>query len=218
MNNSDGEHSLKYLGFFPVALASACLYVSMIYEAAKDQAGPLKPGVEDVEDMLKTVLRPILKIAEDNSMKLLDFVDKKVDEKLKVVDEHMPAFIKPIASHAQRIFMRGGPETSLNVKSLVLDGATNGHDREAFTEDWSYDSFRKFITILHLSGVVRTLALSIMYSAELFNHVGGALRERQIPFSSLIPDLPVQVLEKALKMRSDPTLQCCEWYECKGAC
>jgi hypothetical protein len=79
MNQSNGEQqSLKYLGFFRVALTSTCVYLSTVYEAAKDQAGPLKPGVQDVEDLLKVVIRPLLYLADENFSKLLDFVDKKV--------------------------------------------------------------------------------------------------------------------------------------------
>ena len=79
MNQSNGEqHSLKYLGFFRVAVTSTCVYFSTVYEAVKDQAGPLKPGVQDVEDLLKAVIRPLLCLAEENFSKLLDFVDKKV--------------------------------------------------------------------------------------------------------------------------------------------
>lgn len=223
MNQGCGESNLKYLGFFPAAVASACLYLSTIYEAAKDQAGPLRPGVEDVEDVLKTVLRPVVRIAEDQSTKLLDYVDKKVDEKLKLVDEHIPAFIKPIAFHAQHMIFRAEPITVFNVKSLGIEGPTSSHadayDKEPCTEYWTYDTFRKFVAGLHLSGIVRMLGPGAMYSVELFNHFASSLREARIPFSSYIPDVPVQVLEKALKSSSsDASWQPWELYGCEAAC
>eukprot|EP00250_Pteridium_aquilinum_P014951 c222_g1_i1 orf=192-899(+) len=220
MNQGNGECNLKYLGFFPAALTSLCLYLSAIYEAAKDQAGPLRSGVEDVEDVLKTVLRPVVRIAEDQSTKLLDYVDKKVDEKLKLVDEHIPAFIKPIAFHAQQMLLRVEPMMDFNIKTLGLDGPTSSHvvayNKETCSEYWTYDTFQKFVSVLHLSGVVRLLGPGAMYSAELFNHVASVLRDAQIPFSSYIPDVPVQMLEKALKASSSDT----SWqlYKCDAAC
>ncbi|KAI5084615.1 hypothetical protein GOP47_0000784 [Adiantum capillus-veneris] len=223
MNQVSGECTLKYLGFFPAALSSVCVYLSAVYEAAKDQAGPLRPGVEDVEEVLKVVVRPVLRIAENQSAKLLDYVDKKVDEKLKMVEDHIPSFIKPIAFYAQKMIGRAEPTKSLNVRSVGLESPASSHgvaySKEAYSEYWTYDNLEKFIAALHLRGVVSMLGPSAVCSAQLFNQFASSLREARIPFSSYVPDVPVQVLEHALKVsRTDASWPTWQVYECEGAC
>ncbi|MCO5550303.1 hypothetical protein L7F22_003786 [Adiantum nelumboides] len=222
MNRASEECALKYLGFFPAALSSVCVYLSAIYEAAKDQAGPLRPGVEDVEEVLKVVVRPVLRIAEDQSTKLLDYVDKKVDEKLKMVDDLMPAFVKPIAFYAHQMIVRAEPTKSLNVRSVGLESAASSHgvefNKEAYSEYGTNDTLEKFIAFLHLREVVSMLGPRAVYSAHLFNQFASSLREAHVPFSSYIPDVPVQELEQALKSRIDASWQSWQAYQCEGAC
>ncbi|KAH7288504.1 hypothetical protein KP509_31G028800 [Ceratopteris richardii] len=218
MSQTGRECDLKYLGFFPAALASACLYLSAIYEAAKDQAGPLKPGVEDVEEVLRIVLKPVIRIAEDHSKKLLDYVDKKVDEKLKIVDEHIPPFIKPFAFHAQRWIVGAEPTMLLSVRSLEFDSPASSHcvsyDKEAFPECRPSNAVVKFISVLHLQAIMRVLGPRAVYSAQLFNSFTSSLREAHVPFCCHIPELPVHLLEQALEVSStENTWQTWQMYQ-----
>ncbi|KAH7297123.1 hypothetical protein KP509_26G054700 [Ceratopteris richardii] len=150
MRQSAEKCKLKYLEFFPAAFASVRFYFSTIYNVAKDQAGPLKPGIEDIEEVLRDVLRPVLRAAEDYSRKLLKYIDNKVGEKLKVVDEHVTFFIKPIVFHTGQLITEAGRHTFLILRSLGLDSATSSHgiqyEKEVYANALSTSTFEKCIS------------------------------------------------------------------------
>lgn len=51
---------------------------SILYEYAKDRSGPLKPGVDTVEETVKTVVGPVYNKFHDVPVELLKYVDRKV--------------------------------------------------------------------------------------------------------------------------------------------
>ena len=65
---------------------AAAIYVivcfSSIYEYAKENSGPLKPGVQTVEGTVKTVIGPVYEKFSDVPFELLMFVDRKVKRAL----------------------------------------------------------------------------------------------------------------------------------------
>lgn len=72
------EKKLKYLEFVEVAAIYAVLCFSSLYEYAKENAGPLKPGVQTVEGTVKTVIGPVYEKFQDLPFQLLKLVDRKV--------------------------------------------------------------------------------------------------------------------------------------------
>lgn len=73
----DGE-KLKYLEFLQVAMIHAALCVVKVYGYAKENSGPLKPGVQTVEGTVKTVVGPVYDKYHDVPVEVLKFVDRKV--------------------------------------------------------------------------------------------------------------------------------------------
>lgn len=211
LHSQHRQTSLKYLGFFPVAFDQACLRLSSIYQTAKNQAGPLKPGVEDVELLLKRVLQPVFRIVGNSFNELLNSVDQKVDQKLKAVEESVPAFFAPAASRALQMFLPPVAEAP------VSEGNSTANDGSTFTGMGSYNSFKKYIVSPPLSEVMGMVVARALYSAELFNQVASTLRERRVPLAAYIPDIPIHVVEKYLKAASQHG-QSCEWYECDRTC
>lgn len=51
---------------------------SSLYDYAKENSGPLKPGVQTVEGTVKTVIGPVYEKFRDVPFDLLKFVDRKV--------------------------------------------------------------------------------------------------------------------------------------------
>ncbi|KAL1816565.1 hypothetical protein ACET3Z_019139 [Daucus carota] len=96
----DEAKNLKYLGFVQVAALYAVVCFSTIYEYAKENSGPLKPGVETVEGTVRTVIGPVYETLHDVPFELLMFVDRKVDETITEVDRHVPSLIKQLSSQA----------------------------------------------------------------------------------------------------------------------
>ena len=48
------------------------------YSYAKDSSGPLKPGVDNVEGTVKTVVGPVYQKIEGKPLEFLQYVDSKV--------------------------------------------------------------------------------------------------------------------------------------------
>lgn len=77
-NNVIDEKKLKYLEFVQVAAIYIVVCLSTVYEYAKENSGPLKPGVQTVEGTVKTVIGPVYQKLHDVPFQLLKFVDGKV--------------------------------------------------------------------------------------------------------------------------------------------
>lgn len=88
-NVESEEERLKYLEFVQVAVLHAVLYASKVYGYAKDNSGPLKPGVETIEGTLKTVVGPAYDKFHDVPVEVLKFVDRKVSSIFLVKMNHL---------------------------------------------------------------------------------------------------------------------------------
>ncbi len=69
---------MKYLGAVHAVVVQATAYLLALYTVAKDSSGPLRPGVENVEGTVKTVVGPVYHKIEGKPLELLQFVDSKV--------------------------------------------------------------------------------------------------------------------------------------------
>ena len=77
----ENKKGLKYMDFVQVAAIYIVVCFSSLYEYAKENAGPLKPGVQTVEDTVRTVIGPVYDKFHDVPFELLKFVDRKVRPK-----------------------------------------------------------------------------------------------------------------------------------------
>ncbi|KAJ8636445.1 hypothetical protein MRB53_010712 [Persea americana] len=124
----DEVTTLKYLEFVQIAAVHAVVIVSSIYDFAKDNSGPLKPGVQTVEGTVKTVMSPVYEKIQDIPLELLKFADRKVDGFVQEVDRHVPVLVKQASSQAFSAAHRA-PEVARSIKSElnrvgVVDTAT----------------------------------------------------------------------------------------------
>ena len=94
----ENTKKLKYLDFLQVAVIYAIVCLSSIYEYAKENSGPLKPGVQTVEGTVKTVIGPIYGRFHDVPFELLMLVDRKVDKSLSELDRHVLSLVKQASS------------------------------------------------------------------------------------------------------------------------
>ncbi|KAJ6319831.1 hypothetical protein OIU78_015270 [Salix suchowensis] len=74
----DTEEKLEYLDFVQVVAIYVVVCFSSVYRYAKENSGPLKPGVRTVEDTVRTVTGPVYDKFHDVPFQLLKFVDHKV--------------------------------------------------------------------------------------------------------------------------------------------
>lgn len=112
------KKKLKYLDFVQVAAIYVIVCFSSLYEYAKENSGQLKPGVQTVEDTVKTVIGPVYDKFRDIPVELLKFVDRKVGESIKELDRHVPLLVKQASSKA-RSAAQMAPEMARAVASEV---------------------------------------------------------------------------------------------------
>lgn len=137
------EKNLKYMEFVQVAAIYVVVCFSSLYECAKENSGPLKPGVQTVEGTVKTVIGPVYEKFHDLPFQLLKFVDRKVsliqkrnprfcrlfiswswsrglqvDESLSELDRHVPCLVKQASSQALSVAQKA-PVVARTVASEV---------------------------------------------------------------------------------------------------
>ncbi|XP_057994863.1 stress-related protein isoform X1 [Hevea brasiliensis] len=126
----DNDKTPKYLDFVQVATIYVIICFSTIYDYAKENSGPLKPGVQTVEGTVKMVIGPVYEKFCDVPFELLKFVDRKVniliclflptprgiivtgfwgsramqvDDALSELDRHVPSLVKQASSQARAV-------------------------------------------------------------------------------------------------------------------
>ncbi|XP_023894723.1 stress-related protein [Quercus suber] len=114
----ENKKGLKYLDSVQVAAIYILVCFSSLYEYAKENAGPLKLGVQTVEDTVRTVIGPVYEKFHDVPFELLKFVDRKVDESMGELDKHVPSLVKQASSKALMVVSKA-PEVALAVASEV---------------------------------------------------------------------------------------------------
>lgn len=75
---AQAEERLKYLGFIHLAAMQALVCFTKLYVYARENSGPLKPGVHTMEGAVKTVIGPVYDKFHGVPYDLLKSVDQKV--------------------------------------------------------------------------------------------------------------------------------------------
>ncbi len=94
------KKNLKYLGLVHALVFQANAYLLALYIFAKDSSGPLRPGLDNVEGVVKTVVGPLYHKIEGKPLELLQFVDSKVCMFLGSSCHQVGAWIHPDAPWA----------------------------------------------------------------------------------------------------------------------
>ncbi|KAI8025241.1 Stress-related protein [Camellia lanceoleosa] len=121
MGEREEEERLKYLEFVQVAMIHALMCFARLYDYAKDNSGPLKPGVETVEGTVKTVVGPVYDKFHDVPIELLKFVDRKVDMSVNELDRRVPPLVKKVSTEALSAAQKA-PSAARAVASEVQRG------------------------------------------------------------------------------------------------
>lgn len=72
------QQRLKYLEFVQAAAVYASLLSAKLYDYAKQNSGPFKPGVLTVEDTVRTLVSPVYDKYHGVPIQFLKFVHRKV--------------------------------------------------------------------------------------------------------------------------------------------
>ncbi|KAJ7563287.1 hypothetical protein O6H91_03G104700 [Diphasiastrum complanatum] len=203
-NENEQEVQLKYLGHVLAAGQKATGYVATIYELAKENSGPLKSGVDKIENRVKAVVGPVYDKFEGKPLELLEFLDKKVSDSLVLLDSSVPQTVKEKTNQAYD-FVKQAPDAAM---SVVADVQKNGLYEsvrtyyvkyEPMADEWTADTLKKLKGLPGVPFIIDLVGPSALYGAGKYNQFISILKERQIPLSSYIPLLPLEKLEKAVK-------------------
>lgn len=94
------EQKLKYLGFVVVLVLHLLTIVAKLYSRLKGNLGPLKPGINAVENTVWSFAGPIWGKYDYVPIECLKFVDRKIDKSVKRMQRRVPKALKRISRRA----------------------------------------------------------------------------------------------------------------------
>lgn len=200
------EKKLKYLEFVQVAAIYAVVCFSSLYEYAKENAGPLKPGVQTVEGTVKAVVGPVYEKFQDLPFQLLKFVDRKVDESFSELERHVPCLVKQasnkalfVASEVQRAgLVDAARNITVSAYSKYEPMAEEVYYKyEPVAEQYAVSAWRSLNRLPLVPQVTQIVVPTAAYWADKYNRAVCFTAERGFPVLSCLPLIPTERIAKA---------------------
>ncbi|KAK8982207.1 hypothetical protein V6N11_037381 [Hibiscus sabdariffa] len=199
------QKQLKYLDFVQVVSIYAVVCVSSIYQYAKENSGPLKPGVQTVEETVKAVIGPVYVKFHDVPFKFLKFVDRKVDESLNELERHVPSLVKQascqartVASEVQRVGVLDAAKTiTRDVYTRCEPTAKEMYDKyEGVAEQYAVSAWRSLNHLPLFPQAARVIVPTAAYWSEKYNQAVCYSGERGYAVASYLPLIPTDRIAK----------------------
>ncbi|KAE8692583.1 DNA-binding HORMA family protein [Hibiscus syriacus] len=195
---------LKHLGFVRVAAIRTLVYVSYLYEFAKQNYGPFRSTVGTVEGAVTTVVSPIYERFKDVPDLLLVFLDKKVDEASHRFEDHVPAKAKQVIYQVQDLLHK----TAQHARKLGNEARTIG-PRGAVR--YAAGEYKQLLVVwssklwvkLNDSSTFHSMAKKVVpMAANLSGKYNGFVNDmsgKGYPLFGYLPLIPVDELSKQIK-------------------
>lgn len=193
---SEEAQRLKYLEFVQVAVLHAVLVAAKLYDYAKDNSGPLKPGVQTVEGTVKTIVGPVYSKFHDVPIELLKFVDRKVDESVHKVG--VPPLLKQVASEVKTA---GVVETASGLAKTVYTkyepAAKDLYTKyEPVAEQYAVSAWRSLNKLPLFPQVAQTVIPAAAFCSEKYNQTVQSSAEKGYKVASYLPLVPTDKIAK----------------------
>jgi hypothetical protein len=193
MTESEEVERLKYLEFVQVAALQAVLIAAKLYDYAKDNSGPLKPGVQTVEGTVKTIVGPVYNKFHDVPIELLKFVDHKVDESVNKVP-----LLKQVASDVKTA---GVVETASGLAKTVYikcePAAKELYTKyEPVAEEYAVSAWRSLNKLPLFPQVAQTVIPVAALCSEKYNQTVQSQAEKGSKVASYLPLVPTDRIAK----------------------
>ncbi|XP_057776581.1 stress-related protein-like [Salvia miltiorrhiza] len=211
------EKKLKYLDFVLVAAAHVVVCFSTLYEYAKENSGPLRPGVQTVEGTVRTVIGPVYEKFHNVPSDLLRFVDRKVDESVTELDHHVPVLLKQFTSRAwaaaqglaSEVQREGLADTASNMakNACVEYGPTAKAlyaDYEPVAEQYAVAVWRALNDLPLFAQVAHIMVPTAAHWAEKYNQSVADAAEKGYALSHYFPMIPVERIAKMFGAETEP--------------
>ncbi|OVA04296.1 Rubber elongation factor [Macleaya cordata] len=216
MSTQENEQRLRYLDFVQVAALQVIVCFTSLYDYAKENSGPLKPGVQTVEDTVKTVIGPVYEKFNDVPFELLKFVDRKVDDSVTELDRHVPQLVKEastqaytaaqkapgvaraVASEVQRSGLVDTAKAIVkNVYTSYEPTAKDLYTKyEPVAEQYAVSAWRKLNSFPLFPQVAHVLVPTAAYWSEKYNQTVCYTAKRGYVISSYLPLVPLERIAK----------------------
>ncbi|KAA8545177.1 hypothetical protein F0562_019934 [Nyssa sinensis] len=178
------EERLKYLEFVQVAALHAVLCFTRLYGYAKDNCGPLKPGIETVEGTVKTVVGPVYDKFQDVPVEVLKFVDRKVDESVSKLGCHVPS-ADTASGLAKTLYAKCEP------------AATELYSKyEPVAVQYAVSAWRSLNRLPLFPQVARVLVPTAAYCSEKYNETVRCTAENGCMVCSYLPLVPTEKIAR----------------------
>ncbi|KAL7083032.1 hypothetical protein ACP275_14G137800 [Erythranthe tilingii] len=195
------EKKLKYLDFVQLVTIYVVVCCSTIYEYAKENSGPLRPGVQTVEGAVKAVVGPVFEKFQDVPFQLLYFADRKVDESILELEYHVPVLLKQISLQAWTA-ARTAPKLA---RELVFEVQRAGFvditktayiKYEPVAEQYAVTAWRSLNGVPLFAQLAQIMVPTAAYWAERYNQVVSYTAERGYTVSYYMPLVPIERISK----------------------
>ncbi|XP_009781897.1 stress-related protein-like [Nicotiana tabacum] len=216
---AEDERKLKYLDFVQVTAIYVIVCFSTLYEYAKGNSGPLKPGVEAVEATVKTVIGPVYEKFHDVPFDLLKFVYFKVEDLMIEVDRHVPYLLKQ-TSYQALLLAQKVPELARDLASEIQrDGLVDTANSvakalykkyeptgkelyekyEPLAEKNAVSAWRSLNRLPLFPQVAQILVPTAAYWSEKYNQAVAYASERGYAAAYYFPIIPLERIAKVFE-------------------
>ncbi|KAL7583193.1 hypothetical protein Lser_V15G44915 [Lactuca serriola] len=197
-NQPQDEHeqqSLKYLDVVQKAAQTAVPYVSKAYDYAKENSGPLKPGVETIESTLKTVVGPAYDTFHEVPVEVLKFADRQVEESVSKAKS---------ISVAPDIKNVGVVETAsglMKTAYTTIEPTANEllTKYEPVAEQQAASAWQSLNKVPLFRSVAKAVIPTAGYVSEKYNETVKQTNEEGYKVSSYLPLVPTEKIAKVFK-------------------
>ena len=203
------EQRLKYLDFVHVAAIHSLICLSKLYNFAKENSGPLLPGVQTAEESIKAVVGPVYDKFHNLPFDTLKFVDRKVGESIEEIERHLPSSVKDAAQKAPEV----ARSISGEVQRAGVVGTATGLARSAYSkaeptakvlyskyepvaEHYAVSAWRSLNRLPLFPHMAQIVVPTAAYWSDKYNKVVVNSAEKGYAVSGYLPLVPVEKIAK----------------------
>ncbi|GER44787.1 rubber elongation factor protein (REF) [Striga asiatica] len=195
---------LKYLGFVKVLAINAVVFVSNLYDSAKQNSGSYKSAFERAEGAVTAVVSPVYSRVKGVPGGILAFIDKKVDEATNKFNECAPTFAKNLVSKAQSIFRKASELASeltaeAQVKGPLAAISHAGTISKQVAVNLLVVVWYKANKHPILHGLFEMAIPTAAHWSEKYNNLVKNLSTKGFTFMGFVPLVPVEEISMAYK-------------------
>ncbi|KAG5521838.1 hypothetical protein RHGRI_034163 [Rhododendron griersonianum] len=203
-NRMEKDRELKRLGFVRIYAINTLVFVSNLYDYAKNNSGSLKSAVGTVENAVTAVVGPVYDKFKGVPDDLLVFLDDKVDEAAIKFDERAPPYAKQAVSKAQTMVHKASEVAQTLVQEAQAGGpfAAAHYTGVLFMQFfWSVMVRFWFLTnqVPLLREVAQMAAPTMAHGSEKYNETVKDLSAKGYTLFSVFPHIPIDDLAKVYK-------------------